>query len=166
MFYEAGEIANYFLKKAASEKEYLTHMKLKVLIYFSYGWYLVFKNEPLLNEHIESWSYGPVIPSIYHQFKEFGTKEIDRLATYFDPDLLSFFAYDVPNDVFLNSLLDKIWKVYGKFTGIQLANMTHNINGPWYKTHMLDKRKGTNIPDTLLKNWFTSLALANKKLRK
>ncbi len=40
-------------------------MKLHKLLYYAAGWHLGFTGEPLFDEDIEAWQYGPVVPSIY-----------------------------------------------------------------------------------------------------
>ena len=58
--YTAQAIANFFLWQ-----EQITQMKLHKLLYYAAGWHLGFTGEPLFDEDIEAWQYGPVVPSIY-----------------------------------------------------------------------------------------------------
>ena len=81
MAYEAKAIANYFLEKAKAEGNSLTPMQVQKLVYFAHGWYLGLFGEPLIKESVQAWSYGPVIPSLYQEFKRFGNQGIDELAT-------------------------------------------------------------------------------------
>ncbi|MBL8233482.1 MAG: DUF4065 domain-containing protein, partial [Bryobacterales bacterium] len=78
--YEALAVANRFLALAARDKKPIDHLKLQKLIYFAHGWYLAFTGSPLLTEHVEAWQYGPVIPTVYHQFKRFGSATITSPA--------------------------------------------------------------------------------------
>src|SRR5882724_82988 len=76
-------IANYFIKKARESGAEMTPMKLIKLVYISYGWYLAFANKPLINEKVQAWKYGPVVPSVYQEFKKFYKGQIDLM--YVDP---------------------------------------------------------------------------------
>lgn len=157
MSYDAKAIANYFLELAKMKKEAMDLMKLQKLIYFAHGFYLAIKKEPLLDEQIEAWQYGPVIPSIYHEFKEFGNRPITRPATEFDATQFCFYAYPLPTDNLTKRLLEKVWEVYGVYTGIQLANMTHLPGSPWdkiYKKYNHNIPKGTDIPEDIIKEYF------------
>src|ERR1700751_2133393 len=76
--YSSFDIANYFLSRSAAEGIPLTNLKLQKMVYLANGFYLALTDgeEPLLNERIETWPYGPVISNLYHSFKRFGNDVI------------------------------------------------------------------------------------------
>ena len=74
--YKVEAVANWFLQYAKSNDIIIDHMKLQKMIYFANGWALGVTGEPLIDERFEAWQYGPVVPSIYHQFKAFGRRPI------------------------------------------------------------------------------------------
>ena len=161
--YSAKSIANYFLNIKDNQ---LNHRKLQKLIYFTHGWYLAIKKEPLLNEQVETWRCGPIIPSIYREFiiLQYGNEEdiLEEKALSFDTNLRCCYTVPVPNDIFVKELIRKVWEVYGKFTGIQLVNMTYLKGSPWYEIHNKPfTRIGTDIPDDLIEKWFVTIALKN-----
>src|SRR4051794_9267350 len=82
--YSAKSIANFFIGLAAAKGEKLSPMKLQKLLYYACGWYAGYTGQPLIDEAIEAWDYGPVIPSIYHEFKRFGSGSITARATDWD----------------------------------------------------------------------------------
>ncbi|OYQ80500.1 hypothetical protein B9T19_04385 [Ignatzschineria sp. F8392] len=68
--YRAIDIANYILWYAGEKgHEGLTALKLQKILYYVVTGYLKKTGEFLFNEKIEKWRYGPVIPSVYHTFK-------------------------------------------------------------------------------------------------
>ncbi|NQS97029.1 MAG: SocA family protein [candidate division Zixibacteria bacterium] len=163
MTYEAKAVANYFLDLAWSKKEEISPMKMQKLIYYAHGWHLAIYDKPLLNELIEAWRYGPVIPSVYHEFKEFGNEQITKYATDFDIENFSFNPPHLPEDAKIIPLLKKIWEIYGKFKAIKLSNMTHQPGTPWAETWGNDGvPENTNIEDKLIKKYFVSLARRKK----
>src|ERR1041385_1190632 len=80
MRFDPKAIANYFLDLAESEKAAIEPLKMQKLVYFAHGWYLAFTGKPLLNEFVEAWQYGPVIPDLYHAFKHYGSQPITERA--------------------------------------------------------------------------------------
>ena len=43
-----------------------TPMHVLKLVYLCHGWCLGFTGEALINEPVEAWTYGPVVPTVYH----------------------------------------------------------------------------------------------------
>ncbi|RYE90398.1 MAG: DUF4065 domain-containing protein [Cytophagaceae bacterium] len=78
--YDAVAIANYFIQKSLDTGVEVTPMKLLKLVYISHGWSLALLNEPLINEAVEAWTYGPVIPSLYQELKEYGRERVTKLV--------------------------------------------------------------------------------------
>ena len=129
--YNAEQIANYFIEKANSMGiRDLSPMKLQKLVYFAHGCCLALLDRPLLNEPIEAWRYGPVINSLYQEFKKFGNSHLTKKAQIADEDgkLIDFPS---PTDQNIVALLDKILESYGRYTAFQLSNATHYDGTPW-----------------------------------
>lgn len=154
----AKAVANEFLRLAESDGRKLDAMKLQKLVYFAHGWHLALKGEPLLDEEIQAWDYGPVVTSLYHEFKEFGPDPVDRLArhTVLRGDSIE---EEEPRleDEYAREIVSEVWRKYGEFSGIQLANMTHRRGTPW---EMVDRRfqgripRGATLPDELIRSGF------------
>jgi uncharacterized phage-associated protein len=47
-------------------------MKLQKLVYYAYGWWLLYHSEPIMTEPPEVWRHGPVFSSMYHALKHHG----------------------------------------------------------------------------------------------
>jgi len=167
--HDALAVANWFFARAEAEGKTLDPMKLQKLIYFSHGWSVAITGVPLIKEHPEAWDYGPVIPSVYHQFKSFGRNGIPGRATklvfpnagsFADWANVAVVAPQIEDDPDAEALLSRIWDVYGPLTGVQLSNMTHAADGAWHRAyHELAKgRRGVDISDDLLKTEFSKKA--------
>jgi len=168
MTYSSKAVANYFLDLAKASRNPVTPMKIQKLVYMASGWHIALtKGESLINEQVEAWKYGPVIPSLYDEFKQFGNDAITKLATEIDANgtTLSLTAPQVSNDdSYVKGLLDKVWEVYGTYTPYQLSNMTHQQGTPWYQTWHEDGGHvdmGTDIPKERIQEHFTRLASAS-----
>lgn len=114
-------VAEYILKLAKDHNSPLTPMQVLKLVYISHGWQLGLYGRPLVNESIEAWQYGPVIPSVYHRFKKFGSRFIDE----FPASLPSGFDHSE------TSTMDQVFDGYGKRSGISLSSLTHEPGTPW-----------------------------------
>ena len=152
--YSAKAVANFFL-----EKDNLTQMKLHKLLYYAHGWHLGFKGKPLFDDKIEAWEYGPVVPSIYRQFRDFGSRPIDELAGELSSSGGTRLRVQVsrvdPSDEEAQIILKRVWEVYGSRTAAQLSHMTHAQGAPWSET-MAKHRGATNavIPNKKIKSYF------------
>jgi uncharacterized phage-associated protein len=157
MAYPAKAVANKFIEIAKAKDSTITPMKLQKLVYFAHGWYLSLTNgQPLIDEKIEAWRYGPVVPSLYHEFKSHGNHPIGEYATDFkiEPEFC-IITPKLPEDKSLSAFMEKIWDVYGKFTAIQLSNLTHQSLTPWDKVWVNGGvPKGTDIDDSIIKEYF------------
>ena len=142
MAYPVGSIANAFIKKAKDEGTKLTPMKLQKLVYYAHGWYLAITGKPLIDGQVEAWRFGPVIPSLYREFKEFGKADISRYARSTDFDMDGV-AEMIPSDPIPRVIVNKIWKLYGHLSATQLSKMTHAKDGPW---DQVNKRYDGSIP--------------------
>jgi uncharacterized phage-associated protein len=174
MPYDPKAIANYFLSAAEAKGESLTPMKLQKLVYFANGWHLALKDEPLINEQVEAWPYGPVIPSLHRTFRRFGDQPITgraiRVLTKSDSDdRWSIYRSksepsidELPEQAeFTKAFLDRIWDLYGHYTAIQLSNETHRPGSPWdviSQKYSGEIPKRTDIPAELMTEHFRSLA--------
>lgn len=145
MLLDPKSIANFFLELAESQGEKISPMKLQKLVYYAHGWFAGHTGQPLINESIEAWQYGPVIPSLYHEFKRYGAGMISSKACAafpFDPN-----PVPAPSDENLRRFLSSIWNSYGKYTGIALSEMTHAPGSPWEQTWKANPGvKGVDIP--------------------
>ncbi len=115
--YSAADIANYFLFKAESDdQELLSNLKLQKLVYYAQGFHLIFFDAPLFKDKIMAWQYGPVVPSLYHTYKQYGPSGIPADKD-FDQEVI---------DEDTREHLDGIYKVFGQFSAIRLMELAHS----------------------------------------
>ncbi|MBV8978680.1 MAG: SocA family protein [Alphaproteobacteria bacterium] len=161
--YNTAAIANWFLDRADQDGVKLDPMKLQKLIYFAHGWYLSLANQPLITEHPQAWNYGPVIPSIYHEFKNFGRGPIAGRAWDLDysgvtPKTIlnaKIVEPHVDNEPEIQEFLEQIWTVYGSKSAVYLSNLSHVPNGAWDKAYKAaGGNRNVDIPDSFIKEEF------------
>jgi len=165
MAYDAKAIANRFLDIAEKEGVSITPMKLQKLIFFAHGWNYGLYDEPLIVDPIQAWQFGPVIPSVYHEFKHAGSGAITDRATEFDLDNFELVEPKVPDeDKRSLNLIARVWKTYGRRPAVDLSNLSHVHDGPWHKTWSRNEgARDAVISDTLIRDHYKALVQKNKK---
>ena len=156
MGYPVKAIANAMLHIAAEHGAPVTPLKLQKLVYIAHGWNLGLTNQPLVDDELpEAWQYGPVFPSLYQEFKDFGKAPITRPASSFEFGNGSGFSLVEPkiseDDYNTWNLLRKIWDVYGKFGGVGLSDLTHREGTPWQQVYNESGGiKNADIPNAVI----------------
>ncbi len=118
----ASDVATYFLLSAKKEDKKISNEKLQKLVYYAQAWTLALTEKPLFSEEIEAWIHGPVIPSLFRQFKKYGDKPISLVGLTLKKGSL----WD-------NDILEEVWRIYGKYDANYLEILTHQED-PWLYT--------------------------------
>lgn len=139
----ASQVAKWFSahnRITADEEggEYISNLKLQKLLYYAQGSFLAVTDQPLFNDAIVAWQHGPVVESVYHQYKKNGAEGIP-----FDED---FDFSDFTDDE--NDLLTQVYNIFGQYSAWKLRNMTHNET-PWQETS-----QNAVIPIEKIKDYF------------
>ena len=137
---------------------------MQKLVYFAHGWHLGLGNGPLINELVEAWDYGPVVPSLYRELKPYGAGQIVDPIREITPKprggftLVSREIKDESEIAFLARILE----VYGKLSALQLSEMTHRSDTPWSQVRAaFPGVRGVVIPDETMTAYFKQLAQKN-----
>ncbi|WP_041417201.1 Panacea domain-containing protein [Serratia plymuthica] len=163
MAYSAIAVANAFIEKAKKLGiSDISPMKIQKLVYFAHAWMLAAEDRPLIDEPVMAWKFGPVIQSIYHEFKGYGSGNITSPGTIFEHDenansiiKMRFVAPEIPDsDKDALSIVDAILDVYGDKSAFFLSNLTHEHGSAWQVTSELHHNgceKGYVIPNEVIK---------------
>jgi uncharacterized phage-associated protein len=162
--YPAKAVANEFLDIAENSGDSLSAMKLQKLVYFAHGWHLALMNQPLLQENVQAWQFGPVVPELYQAFKRFGSEAVTEPAremtlrnhkiVFHAPRIADF--EDDDSNVCALDVVRKVWDTYGKYGAVKLSNATHMVGTPWYQVYREGQRHKV-IPNELIKEYFKSM---------
>ncbi|WP_166838686.1 Panacea domain-containing protein [Rheinheimera pleomorphica] len=160
--YSGIAVANSLIEKAKQAGiEDVSPMKVQKLVYYAHAWYLTFYRNPLVEDKIQAWEFGPVVYDVYAAFRQFGNAPITskgQVLKFVDNKVVND-EPTVPNeDTQAHNILDQIITLYGRYNAVQLSNMTHNLDEPWY----LIKQKypsgipyHVEIPNELIASCFT-----------
>lgn len=151
MAYSAMAVANAFIRRAKEGRlRELTPMKLQKLLYYAQSWSLALRRKALIDDFFARWTYGPVIPSLYHEFKDYGARPILDYGGHIvveDGELTRKRPIVGATDRETWALIDRIIEVYGRYTGAELSSMTHAPNSAWSQSGEVD---GGPIPNDLM----------------
>lgn len=133
--YSAYAVANAFIERALDGRlRGLTSMKLQKLMFFAQAWHLKVKETPLFEDTFVRGTNGPVLPSIQHQLKMYGTRPIGQklyIPSGLD-DILVWTLPDLPvQAVSCQRLVDAIVDYYGEKSEQTLSDLTHLPNSAW-----------------------------------
>lgn len=147
MAYKVLDIANKLLAKAENVcgGDLMSNMKLQKMLYYEQGYHLAVFKTPLFEEDIEAWMYGPVVPSVYEHFRQYGSGGIE-------PEVKEEIRLSEEEEDLFNEVFD----AYVDFSAYGLMRKTHE-EAPWRKTttgpgNVIDHRKMIDFFETKLAN--------------
>ena len=122
----ALDVSEYFLKGLSEpdEGDIISNLKLQKLLYYAQGIHLAKYDEPLFEDEIVHWQLGPVVRSVYEEYKIHGTQALPIPET----------VKNISN--FSNIHKDSIrltYNNYGKYSAWVLSQKTHQED-PWKNT--------------------------------
>lgn len=81
---------------------------------------MALRDEELFDEPILAWAHGPVVESVYHHYKDYGSKGIEVIEDY-----------DVTEEE--DQVLRQVYNSFGAYSAWGLRNLTHGET-PWLET--------------------------------
>lgn len=140
----ADDVARYFLANQDTKTGVpISNLKIQKLCYYAQGFALVTLGRPLFLEDIEHWKHGPVVQSLWRNYRSYGSGPIPV-----PQEPLNLSLYDSET----MSTLDKVNQLYGQFSAWELRNKTHS-EPPWINTP-----DGCPITHQALRGYFESSA--------
>ena len=139
MAYSAIAVANAFIEKAqASGITDLSPMKLQKLVFFAQSWSLKLLERPLVEDFFAKWTYGPVMPQLYHAVKDYQNQHIPTLISTLkfseDGGIEKVTPKFFDEDGMYECIIDNVLTVYGSMTAAYLSKLTHLPGSAWSKT--------------------------------
>jgi uncharacterized phage-associated protein len=142
--YPAIAVANELIVLSRPDK-LVTPLKLHKLIYFAHGWHLGFFGSPLVGEPFQAWRYGPVVPSLYRELRDYGDGSVRELIRdpFFGFENVQEYPRCDDGDSSAKEVIKTVWDAYGGLPALKLSEMTHAPGTPWRKIY---DRYGSAIP--------------------
>lgn len=146
--HDSKVIANRFLDLAQGAGRTLTPMQILKLVYIAHGWMLGLYGRALINDEVQAWQYGPVIPRLYNVMRRFRSSPVEGPIPVSVPETLT------PNE---DALVEQVFSKYGHLSGPALSRITHMENSPWSQTY-ISGEFGTPIPNDLIQDHYQRLS--------
>lgn len=121
---KAMDLVGYIILYSEAQGKSVTNLRLQKLLYFVQKEYLVRFGRSAFDDEICAWQYGPVIPSVYHEFSYFANTPISNANCSVEID---------------KTLKETIKAVVSKYINTptwQLVQYTHQKTSPWSKAMM------------------------------
>lgn len=150
MSMSATVVCNNVLRRAFEERIPVSPMKLQKLLYFIGCEYVKATGSDLFSEDFGVWKYGPVLPTVYDEFKSFKSGSITKYAT--DADGVAY-AIDEGRAPNLRAAIDRVWSSFKTLDGVALSRITHKDNSGW-STAFCQKRSKISTEDMRLDNTY------------
>ena len=157
--YSALWVADYI---TAMGRGTLTPLHVLKMTYMSHGYAWPITKHRLISDQVEAWKYGPVYPTVYEAFSDYGSNTVDSL--YYCGTELSL--KDKIEERIRNlekaftekekEVIDNVVEAYKDWTGGQLIALMHRKGTPW-KRHYIKDWTGIVIPDEDTKEYYTRL---------
>ncbi|USH02118.1 DUF4065 domain-containing protein [Grimontia kaedaensis] len=113
------DVAKMFV--SLGEEDGVSNLKLQKLAYYAQGFFLALYGKTLFDDDIEAWAHGPVIPTLYHEYKSFGKSPIELESRF------NAYVCLTKQEI---AHIEEIYDVFGQFSAWKLRNMTHE-EAPW-----------------------------------
>ena len=67
--YDALEVSQYIINYCREKKYCMSNLKLQKVLYYVQAEFLVVTNKPCFKDKIEAWMFGPVVKSVYRNYR-------------------------------------------------------------------------------------------------
>ena len=148
MEHDARSVANELIRRAHDAGRDITPLQVLKLAYYCHAWMLGLYHRPLLEQPIEAWRYGPIVPELYRSLRRYGGEPVRRPI-----DLESAAVTERPYDPSEVNIINQVSEKYGPVSGNELSAMAHAIGTPWHQvwtTH----RRDVVIPDPIIEDYY------------
>lgn len=117
------------------------------LAYFAHGWHLAMADVPLLDETIEAWPTGPIVPSIYHAVRHWRSSPVLNVCG----------ARPAQINPVTQKILNDTVRAYGAFDPVALSSLAHASGTPWAVVRDLSPDRNAPISNAHLTDHFRRL---------
>lgn len=124
-----NQIADYFISLSNESQDLITNLKLQKLMYYAQAWHLAITGNRLFDNNFEAWVHGPVLVSLYDDYKSFRWNPIKR------SDLCEGSFEKIKqniNDTEVLDILDDVVDEYFGLSAYELERLTH-LEEPWLR---------------------------------
>lgn len=115
--YDPLDIAEYIIKYENAHDHCINNLKLQKILYFLQAEFLVTTGKTLFKEHLIAWDWGPVVMSVYNNYKIYAGASI-----YVNPNSYRNEYIDPAHQEVIDVMLEHI----RPYSAWQLTQICHN----------------------------------------
>ena len=141
--YSAIEISKYIIDYSCDKGKPTSNLRLQKILYFVQANFLISKNVECFNDNIYAWDFGPVVPSVYFEYKIFGGASIPSSGT-------NNKEYNISESD--KQLVNEIVDQCNQYSTSSLVQITHSQK-PWNEARTL--LGGNIISKESIKRYFS-----------
>lgn len=109
----------------------ISNLKLQKLLYYCQAYSYALTGKPMFAEDMEAWDYGPVVPSIYQEYKKYGKRNIP---------LSDIEDFELQDSDTASAIIRLVKEQKGQYSAIALKDMTHKET-PWRKAFAIHRNQ-------------------------
>lgn len=135
--YHAIDVSRFIINYS-NEKDYgISNLKLQKVLYFVQAYFLMETEDhsPCFSEDIQAWNFGPVVPEVYYEYKQYGSNNIPYIKYYIEfdkQDIWNTRRIDYKNEIQLEdqNMIKDVVDTLSKYSASDLVDITHR-QSPW-----------------------------------
>lgn len=138
--YSALDVSRYIINYSNDQDYGISNLKLQKILYLVQAYYLIKTGFPCFSDVIEAWDFGPVVPIVYHEYKQYGSGDIPYISSYIQFDKKNIWQthrvnykdsiIDVDDKKMIEAVVDK----FKDFSASDLVALTHS-QAPWINAY-------------------------------
>lgn len=143
--YTASDIARYVVNYSNSRHYSISNLKLQKLLYYIQAGFLVEKGHECFSDEISSWQHGPVVRSVYNEYRRYTNMPIPEQRVYNVIDVRDGKLVIVPREFSEEDfreedkeLMNRIIDGMGGCDAWSLVRRTHEEE-PWKAVHQYNE---------------------------
>lgn len=141
--------AHAFLLLASTEGIRLTNLRLQRLVIIAHGAHLAAYNEPLFNEPVRAWDFGPVVSDIYDSLRHYGSGYVDCQGPGLHESLLAL-------NHRASQAIRATWEAYKAYDEAHLGQCLKGVRSPWDGVWNVLGTRYATIPNELFKEYYAN----------
>lgn len=155
--YSAIDVSRYVINYSNDKKYGISNLKLQKILYLIQAYFLIVEKQACFSDAIEAWDFGPVVPAVYHAYKQYGAGNIPRISSYVDFDDQNIWnTRRIPYQKGIlsqadRSLMRDVVDMFKDYSASDLVTLTHN-QSPWINAYR--KHANNEITIESIKQYF------------
>lgn len=131
--YDALTVARYVINYSNCQDYVISNLKLQKILYFIQAYFLIIRDKACFSDAIEAWDFGPVVPSVYQEFKQYGAGNIPAIRQYTEG-----YGYNAESKLFDSKIISRddknsvecVVEKFKDYSATDLVKLTH-AQDPW-----------------------------------